>query len=112
MDAAISEWILGIFATVVTGLLGFICVDIRGFKKGMRTALYNQDGTTKFVLRGDCDRQASICQRMLCNKIEELKVIQKRADDKREEARIEYQSEIKKISVHMGKVEQYIKDHP
>jgi hypothetical protein len=113
---AVSVWANWLPSMIAAGALGLVWADMRSFKKrntaelkllqtDFKKALYDENGTTKYVPRGDCERQATSCQKVLCSKIDELKTVQK-------DAQVDNRNQMKSINNFMGRFDQYIQDHP
>jgi len=96
---------------VAVGAMGALWVDMRRARKkneesvdkiksDLKTSLYQQSGITRYVPRGECDKQVLSCQNVICSKIDDLKKSQRELSD-----------QMKIIANHMGRVDQYIKDH-
>lgn len=76
-----------------------------------RSEIYAKDGQPVYQHTANCKQMQQACNKTICNKIEEIKAVQLRADKNRDDAREVLQAQLAAIQQFMGRVEQYIKDH-
>lgn len=106
-------------SAIALGALGFVWYDMKSSKTKMtndlkeskkqmaddlKKSLYHDSGITKYVPRGECDKATMNCQKLLCSKIDDLKLALERESKTNREF-------VERLAQHVGRVEQYIKDH-
>jgi hypothetical protein len=96
-----ASWVPSLIAT---GALAFVWFDIRRFKKDIRNALYAPDGVTRYIPRSECAEREGKYHDSVCNKIDEIKIIQHESNAKRESARESNESRLRSIEQSLAKI--------
>ena len=76
-----------------------------------RSEIYAQDGKPVYRHSQDCAVIQNSCNKLICNKIDDIKSAQRESERKRDLARKEIYDQLRTIQVFMGRVEQYMRDH-
>jgi hypothetical protein len=63
------------------------------------------------MTKQDCLDNQAHCQQLICNKIDAIRTELNLMDRKRQNARAEFNNELKQINKFMGRVEQFMTDH-
>lgn len=90
-------WTELIPTAITTGVLGIVWFDVRRFKSDIKKQLYHEDGMTKFIPRGECAERENSYHSSVCRKIDEIKNIQEKSEQKRDSARSASDSRLRAI---------------
>jgi len=97
--------VIGAILILVLGGV-FAQIKFNGIK--MKKALYKDDGTTVYVPRAEWGPTYET----ICKKIEEVKSVAVKADEKRQDARVELSEKLEGIQFILGGIEEYMEKHP
>jgi len=96
-----------IIGSILVLVLGGVFMQIRNNGKKLETSLYQKDGITIYIPRTECQTTHD----SICKKVDEIKSIVEKGDEKRQEARKENSAKWESLQHTLGRVEEYIRTH-